>query len=93
MAEIAFGSYIFERLKQLGVKSIFSVPGGVYNCNIKANVLDFFTLIISIALQTIDLHVRTGTMSHTYQYRQTMSLFFWSLYLRLVSLGEVTRTS
>jgi len=28
MAEIAVGSYIFERLKQLGVKSIFGVPGG-----------------------------------------------------------------
>lgn len=28
MAEIAIGQYIFTRLAQLGVKSVFGVPGG-----------------------------------------------------------------
>ena len=29
MADINIGSYIFERVKQLGVKSVFGVPGGM----------------------------------------------------------------
>jgi hypothetical protein len=28
MSEILVGKYLFERLKQLGVKSVFGVPGG-----------------------------------------------------------------
>lgn len=30
MAEITVGRYLFERLRQLGVKTIFGVPGGVW---------------------------------------------------------------
>jgi hypothetical protein len=28
MSEILVGQYLFERIKQLGVKSVFGVPGG-----------------------------------------------------------------
>jgi pyruvate decarboxylase len=28
MSEVTVGAYLFQRLKQLGVKTIFGVPGG-----------------------------------------------------------------
>lgn len=30
MADISIGQYIFTRLAQLGVKSVFGVPGGTF---------------------------------------------------------------
>ena len=30
MAEVTVGSYLFTRLKQLGVETVFGVPGGKY---------------------------------------------------------------
>jgi TPP-dependent 2-oxoacid decarboxylase len=30
MSDILVGAYLFERLKQLGVKTIFGVPGGEF---------------------------------------------------------------
>ena len=29
MSQIKLGDYLFQRLKQLGIKSVFGVPGGV----------------------------------------------------------------
>jgi TPP-dependent 2-oxoacid decarboxylase len=31
MAEIQVGRYLFERIKQLGIKTVFGVPGGKGN--------------------------------------------------------------
>ena len=43
MAEITVGRYLFERLRQLGVKTIFGVPGGVWGilCGLDLDALLF----------------------------------------------------
>jgi hypothetical protein len=58
MAEIAVGSYIFERLKQLGVKTVFGVPGGAYQLPLYWQ--------LSPTLQT--------SLSHVYVDAQVLSL-------------------
>jgi TPP-dependent 2-oxoacid decarboxylase len=37
MSEILVGAYLFERLKQLGAKTAFGVPGGKFSPGINVN--------------------------------------------------------
>jgi len=47
MAEITVGRYLFERLRQLGVKTIFGVPGGVWASHVALALMLFsLTLIL-----------------------------------------------
>lgn len=45
MAEISIGVYLFSRLRQLGIKSITGVPGGIENPSTLCPSIDMANLL------------------------------------------------